>query len=63
MTLWLDMQEQQFDRTLAKDKAAREFIATAGETLFPSLLPEAAPNRKAAQEATAGDLTLFDPGE
>lgn len=62
MTNWTEMSEMLFDATLAKDAKARAFVATAGETLFPDLLPE--PKRKSApaRELLPGEVPLFgDP--
>ena len=61
MTSWTEMSAMQFDQALAPTSKAREVVRTAGETLFPDLLPE--PKRKQARpapEPMPGEVPLFD---
>ena len=62
MTRWTEMRPVQFDQSLVKGKA-RELVATAGETMFPDLLPE--PVRKTAPVPAqlAGQADLFGEDE
>jgi len=62
MTSWTDMRPVHFDKTLVKGKA-RDFVATAGSTMFPDLLPE--PERKTAPAPAqlAGQADLFGEDE
>ena len=61
MTSWTEMSPVEFDQALVKGKA-RQFAQTAGETLFPRLLPE--PERKtAAIPQLPGQAALFEEDE
>lgn len=61
---WTEMVEAQFDRTKVKDRKAREFIRTAPETLFPSLLPEVPPQANASViHPMPGEMPLFGEEE
>lgn len=59
MTMWSEMRPVQFDQSLVKGKRAREFVATAGETMFPDVLPD--PERKPVRpaEQLPGQAELF----
>ena len=58
---WNEMIPAQFDKSQVKDRKTREFIETAGETMFPSLLPEVQPQpSRSSAEPLTGDVTLFD---
>ena len=59
MTNWTQMQAMQFDKTLAKDAKARAVVATAGETLFPDLLPEPKAKQGKPRELLPGEQPLF----
>ena len=52
------MQAVQFDASLVKDRKARQFVETAGETMFPDLLPEA--SRKASTGSPADPMGTLD---
>ena len=56
---WLQMAEIEFDVKAAPTRAARQLVATAGETLFPRLLP--VPSRRATPAAVQlpGQDSLF----
>ena len=61
MTNWTKMSAMQFDATLAPTRKAREIVATAGETLFPDLLPEPKrPRRTTAPDPMPGEVPLFE---
>lgn len=60
MTSWTEMTEAEFDRTLVRDRKARQVIATAADTLFPRLMPETAPKRTPVPEPMPGEVPLFD---
>ena len=61
MTSWTEMTPAEFDASLAKSKRERQFIATAGDTMFPRLMPESAPKRSASQPGPMpGEVPLFD---
>ena len=57
---WTEMIEAQFDKSKVKDRRTRAFIETAGETMFPSLLPEVQPQpARSAPEPMTGEVPLF----
>lgn len=58
---WTEMIEAQFDKSKVKDRKTREFIETAPDTMFPSLLPVVQPQQaRSAAEPVTGEVTLFD---
>lgn len=61
MTSWTEMHPAQFDKSQVKDRKAREFIETAGETMFPSLMPDVQPQHATRPDpkAMTGDVPLF----
>ena len=61
MTSWTEMTAAEFDATQAPDRKTRQFIATAGETMFPRLMP-GTPKRKTtpAPDPMPGEVPLFD---
>ena len=58
MTQWTQMRPVQFDQSLAKGKA-RELVRTAGETMFPDLLPEVPRKQGPAPAQLPGQAELF----
>ena len=61
---WNEMIPAQFDRTQVTDRKAREFIETAGSTMFPELLPEIPRKPSApAPQPMAGEVAMFGPEE
>lgn len=59
MTSWLKMTAIEFDATVAADRKARQVVATAGQTLFPRLLPEARRKTSTTAEQLPGQADLF----
>jgi hypothetical protein len=59
MTAWTQMSPIEFDATLAPTTKARKFAATASETLFPRLLPEAERKTTTEPEQLPGQESLF----
>jgi hypothetical protein len=65
LTNWTEMSRVEFDQTAVQGRKAREFVASAPQTLFPRLMPEAAPATALQPEAadplgTASLLDLLD---
>ena len=58
MTMWSEMRPVQFDQSLTRGKA-RELVRTAGETMFPDLLPEPERRTAPAPAQLAGQADLF----
>jgi hypothetical protein len=60
---WTEMIPAQFDKSQVKDRKAREFIETAGATMFPDLLPEIQSQPPASlTEPMPGEVPMFGPG-
>lgn len=62
MTSWQEMRPVQFDASLTKGKA-REFVRTAGETMFPDILPEPERKTTATPAQLQGQAALFEEGQ
>jgi hypothetical protein len=61
MTTWTEMSAIEFDATLAPTSKARKFTATAPDTLFPRLLPEAKRTTTELPDELPGQAPLFGP--
>ena len=59
MTSWSEMKAVQFDASLTRGKA-RELVATAGETMFPDILPEPMRKTTPGPAQLPGQAALFE---
>lgn len=58
MTNWMDMRRPQFTAD-GLSKRERAVVETAGDSLFPDLMPEAKPGKPAAAADPPGTESLF----
>lgn len=63
MTTWTEMRPQHFDATLMRGKKARDFVASAGGTLFPDWLPPEVRKTTPVPAQLPGQAGLFEEDE